>query len=52
MDVDNSGTLTLEELKDGLAKQGSTIAESEAYQLLDAVYYEKMFSNLYFASMF
>lgn len=36
MDVDNSGTLTLEELKDGLAKQGSTIAESEAYQLLDA----------------
>ncbi|KAI5077774.1 hypothetical protein GOP47_0007598 [Adiantum capillus-veneris] len=36
MDTDNSGTLTLEELKHGLARQGSSIAESEAYQLLKA----------------
>ncbi|MCO5601866.1 hypothetical protein L7F22_055991 [Adiantum nelumboides] len=36
MDTDNNGILTLEELKQGLARQGSLIAESEAYQLLNA----------------
>lgn len=36
MDTDNSGTLTLEELKQGLARQGSLVAESEAHQLLNA----------------
>ncbi|KAH7299180.1 hypothetical protein KP509_25G076400 [Ceratopteris richardii] len=36
MDTDKSGTLSLEELKQGLARQGSLIAEAEASQLLDA----------------
>eukprot|EP01018_Ginkgo_biloba_P008955 Gb_00926 [translate_table: standard] len=36
MDTDNSGTITLEELKIGLARQGSRISESEVKQLMDA----------------
>ncbi|KAH7373889.1 hypothetical protein KP509_17G078900 [Ceratopteris richardii] len=36
IDVDNSGTLTMEELKAGLAKQGSVLAESEVLQLMEA----------------
>ncbi|MCO5569293.1 hypothetical protein L7F22_023005 [Adiantum nelumboides] len=36
IDVDNSGTLTMEELKQGLAKQGSMLAESEILQLMEA----------------
>ncbi|KAI5080044.1 hypothetical protein GOP47_0005523 [Adiantum capillus-veneris] len=36
IDVDNSGTLTMEELKHGLAKQGSMLAESEILQLMEA----------------
>eukprot|EP00250_Pteridium_aquilinum_P009691 c18864_g1_i2 orf=454-2049(+) len=36
IDVDNSGTLTLEELKRGLAKQGSVLAEYEVRQLMEA----------------
>ncbi|KAI5058272.1 hypothetical protein GOP47_0026442 [Adiantum capillus-veneris] len=36
MDTDNSGTITLEELKIGLAKQGSKLAEHEVRQLMDA----------------
>ncbi|KAH7289952.1 hypothetical protein KP509_30G025300 [Ceratopteris richardii] len=37
MDTDNSGTITFEELKIGLAKQGSKLAEHEVRQLMDAV---------------
>lgn len=37
MDTDNSGTITFEELKDGLQKQGSNLAESEVRQLMAAV---------------
>lgn len=37
IDVDNSGTLTMEELKQGLAKQGSMLAEYEIRQLMEAV---------------
>lgn len=36
IDVDNSGTLTMEELKQGLAKQGSMLAEYEIRQLMEA----------------
>lgn len=37
MDTDNSGTITLEELKQGLSKQGTKLTESEVKQLLEAV---------------
>ena len=37
MDTDNSGTITFEELKAGLAKLGANLAESEVRQLMDAV---------------
>ncbi|KAH8519993.1 hypothetical protein H0E87_001444 [Populus deltoides] len=36
MDTDNSGTITLEELKQGLAKQGTKLSEYEAKQLMEA----------------
>ncbi|PKA63069.1 Calcium-dependent protein kinase 17 [Apostasia shenzhenica] len=36
MDTDNSGTITLEELKQGLAKQGTKISDAELKQLMDA----------------
>ncbi|KAH7445604.1 hypothetical protein KP509_01G017600 [Ceratopteris richardii] len=36
MDTDNSGSITFEELKIGLAKQGSKLAEHEVRQLMDA----------------
>lgn len=37
MDTDNSGTITLEELKVGLARQGSRISDNEVKQLMEAV---------------
>lgn len=37
MDSDNSGTITLEELKLGLAKQGTKISEYEVKQIMEAV---------------
>lgn len=36
MDTDSSGTLTYEELKAGLARQGAILAESEVKQLMEA----------------
>lgn len=39
MDSDNSGTITLEELKQGLAKQGTKLSEYEVKQLMEAVSY-------------
>lgn len=36
IDTDNSGTITLEELKQGLAKQGTRLSEIEVKQLLEA----------------
>ncbi|XP_062083594.1 calcium-dependent protein kinase 17-like [Humulus lupulus] len=36
MDTDNSGTITLEELKHGLAKQGTKLSEFEVKQLMEA----------------
>lgn len=37
IDADNSGTITLEELKLGLAKQGTKLTEYEVKQLMEAV---------------
>lgn len=37
MDTDNSGTITLEELKQGLSKQGTKLSEYEVQQLMEAV---------------
>lgn len=37
IDTDNSGTITLEELKHGLAKQGTKLSEYEVKQLMEAV---------------
>ncbi|GER41909.1 calcium-dependent protein kinase [Striga asiatica] len=36
MDADNSGTITLEELKQGLAEQGTKLSETEVKQLMEA----------------
>ncbi|KAL8099651.1 calcium-dependent protein kinase 17-like [Apium graveolens] len=36
MDADNSGTITLEELKQGLAQQGTKLSEYEVKQLMEA----------------
>ncbi|KAG6691582.1 hypothetical protein I3842_10G070200 [Carya illinoinensis] len=36
MDTDNSGTITYEELKTGLARTGSRLSESEVKQLMEA----------------
>ncbi|XP_057956657.1 calcium-dependent protein kinase 2-like [Malania oleifera] len=36
MDTDNSGTITLEELKQGLSKQGTKLTEYEVKQLMEA----------------
>ncbi|KAK4607440.1 hypothetical protein RGQ29_001327 [Quercus rubra] len=36
IDTDNSGTITLEELKHGLAKQGTKLSEYEVKQLMEA----------------
>ncbi|XP_077215902.1 calcium-dependent protein kinase 21-like, partial [Tasmannia lanceolata] len=36
MDTDNSGTITYEELKSGLARLGSRLSETEVKQLMDA----------------
>lgn len=37
LDTDNSGTITYEELKTGLARLGSRLSEAEVRQLMDAV---------------
>lgn len=37
IDTDNSGTITFEELKEGLKRVGSELMESEIKDLMDAV---------------
>jgi len=37
LDVDKSGTVTLDELRDGLAKQGSPITQKEVEQLMESI---------------
>ncbi|CAN6276587.1 unnamed protein product [Urochloa humidicola] len=41
MDTDNSGTITVEELKEGLRKLGSKISEAEVQKLMEAVDVDK-----------
>ncbi|XP_031478359.1 calcium-dependent protein kinase 2-like [Nymphaea colorata] len=41
MDTDNSGTITYEELKTGLARLGSQLTEAEVKQLMDAADVDK-----------
>ncbi|TVU14899.1 hypothetical protein EJB05_38396 [Eragrostis curvula] len=41
MDTDKSGTITVEELKDGLRKLGSKISEAEVQKLMEAVDVDK-----------
>ena len=53
IDTDNSGTITLEELKHGLAKQGTKLSEYEVKQLMEAVsslfyFIYSLFATLYF----
>jgi len=51
IDKDNSGTITLEELKNGLAKHGTKLSDGEIQQLMDAVSFQsKLFKNLLFYS--
>jgi len=44
MDTDNSGTITYEELKSGLARLGSKLSEAEVKQLMEAVRWNVPFS--------
>lgn len=48
MDSDNSGTITIEELKQGLAKQGTKLTEQEVKQLMEAVSYIYLNSFIFF----
>ncbi|RLM74990.1 calcium-dependent protein kinase 29-like [Panicum miliaceum] len=41
MDTDKSGTITVEELKEGLRKLGSKISEAEVHKLMEAVDVDK-----------
>lgn len=43
MDTDNSGTITYEELRNGLPKLGTKLSESEVRQLMEAVVYLLMY---------
>lgn len=36
-DTDNSGTITFDELKDGLTRLGSELSDNEIHMLMDAV---------------
>jgi calcium-dependent protein kinase len=37
MDADNSGTITVDELRRGLSKEGTKLTEAEVEQLMEAV---------------
>lgn len=52
MDTDNSGTITLEELKQGLANQGTKLSVFEAKQLMEAVSSLKLYCNVFDALFF
>jgi calcium-dependent protein kinase len=43
MDADNSGTITVDELRRGLAKQGTKLSEAEVEQLMAAVSFVLVF---------
>lgn len=52
IDTDNSGTITLEELKQGLAKQGTKLSEYEVKQLMEAVSSSILFCPNFFAAFY
>jgi Ca2+-binding EF-hand superfamily protein len=52
MDTDNSGTITFEELKAGLAKQGANLVESEVRQLMEAVSVSPFLLHSFFSLSF
>ena len=52
IDTDNSGTITFEELKDGLKRVGSQLMESEIKALMDAVSLRKSLCLSYNAGCF
>jgi len=43
IDKDNSGTITLEELKNGLAKHGPKLSDGELQQLMEAVSFQSIY---------
>jgi len=48
IDKDDSGTITLEELKNGLAKHGTKLSDGEIQQLMEAVSFQSiLFKNLW-----
>lgn len=47
MDTDQSGTITYEELKTGLARLGSKLSEAEVKQLMEAVSTLPFFNSRY-----
>ena len=51
IDKDDSGTITLEELKNGVAKHGTKLSDGEIQQLMEAVSFQSiLFKNLWFYS--
>lgn len=48
IDTDNSGTITFEELKEGLKKVGSELMESEIKTLMEAVIKFSLCGNAFF----
>ena len=47
IDKDNSGTITLDELKNGLAKHGTKLSDGEIQQLMEAVSFHFSVKNTY-----
>jgi calcium-dependent protein kinase len=47
MDTDNDGVVSCEELKSGIAKFGSHLAESEVQMLIEAVSISKNLTSIY-----
>ena len=47
MDADNNGTITVDELRRGLAKQGTKLSEAEVEQLMEAVSIIRMHAPLH-----
>lgn len=45
MDADNSGTITVDELRRGLAKQGTKLSEAEVEQLMEAVSFHTLIAS-------
>lgn len=47
MDTDGSGSITYEELKEGLARLGSKLSETEVKALMDAVRHNSLFITIF-----